>query len=92
MVKTLTRRETFADRLAALREKAGLSQYRLSQLAGLSKQTLSWLESGAVEPAWRTVQAMAAALGVEVNDFVTGPVEPVEAPAVKRPGRPRKAV
>lgn len=68
-----TRRETFADRLRSLREAAGISQYRLAQLSGLTKQTLSRLELGESKPSWETVQALARALAVDVTVFVTEP-------------------
>jgi transcriptional regulator with XRE-family HTH domain len=60
----------FATRLQALREKAGLSQYALAKLSGLSKQALSSLELGLREPNWNTVQRLAAALGVSCDDFM----------------------
>jgi transcriptional regulator with XRE-family HTH domain len=84
--------ETFADRLKSLREAADLSQYRLAQLSGVSKQTLSRLELGLTLPSWETVQALARGLGVEVTAFVIESARPAEpVPEVKRPGRPRKA-
>lgn len=82
--------ETFADRLKALREAAGISQYRLAQLAGISKQNVSRLELGRSEPSWETVQALARALRLEVSAFVIESAEPSEVPPVKRAGRPRK--
>ena len=54
---------SFARRLARLRRAAGLSQYRVAQLTGLSRQAVSLLERGSV-PLWPTVQALARALGV----------------------------
>jgi transcriptional regulator with XRE-family HTH domain len=81
--------ETFAGRLEALREAAGLSQYRLAQLAGLSKQNISRLELGYSEPSFETVLRLAAALRVEVMSFAY-PLPPMDPPPVKRAGRPRK--
>src|SRR5262245_21398525 len=63
----------FAERLRQLREKAGLSQYALSQLSGLTKQALSRLELGEREPTWDTVQQLAAALGVSTEAFQSSP-------------------
>ncbi|OAI54875.1 hypothetical protein AYO44_14085 [Planctomycetaceae bacterium SCGC AG-212-F19] len=60
----------FANRLQSIREKAGLSQYALAKLSGLSKQALSNLELGNREPNWNTVQRLAAALGVSCDDFI----------------------
>jgi transcriptional regulator with XRE-family HTH domain len=67
--------ETFADRLRALREARGLSQYELAKRSGLSKQTLSRLEMDTV-PSWPTVQALARALGVSVAAFEPGETSP----------------
>jgi transcriptional regulator with XRE-family HTH domain len=63
----------FASRLAALLAETGVTQYRLAQLSGVSKQALSKLVLGEREPSWRTVQALAKGLGVPVTAFL--PVE-----------------
>ncbi len=84
------KKETFADRLQALRERAGFTQYRLAQLSRLSKQTLSRLELGLTQPSWETVQALARGLGVSVEAFVIEPEDLPEVPPVKFPGRPRR--
>jgi transcriptional regulator with XRE-family HTH domain len=81
--------ETFADRLRSLREAAGLSQYRLAQLAGVTKQTVSRLELGTVQPSWESVQALARGLGVDVGAFVVAVPHPEVRPGLPR-GRPRK--
>jgi transcriptional regulator with XRE-family HTH domain len=82
--------ETFADRLKSLREGAGVSQYRLAQLAGLAKQTVSRLELGQIRPSWETVQALARGLGIEVGAFVIDRGGPAAPPPRPR-GRPKKA-
>jgi transcriptional regulator with XRE-family HTH domain len=79
------KKETFADRLASLRRAAGISQYRLSQISGVAKQTLSKLEMGETAPSWVTVQLLAKALGVSCEAFMTDDVQPPEPPPVKRP-------
>ena len=83
------KQETFADRLSAIREAVGISQYRLAQLSGVTKQTISRLELGETQPSWDTVQLLARALGAEVTAFVT---LPAELPATEKPprGRPKK--
>ena len=82
--------KTFADRLRGLRDQAGLSQYGLAKLSGLSKQALSRLELGDNEPTWETVQLLASALGVDCTAFADPGVKP-PAPAEAKPrGRPRK--
>ncbi|HEX5270553.1 MAG TPA: helix-turn-helix transcriptional regulator [Gemmataceae bacterium] len=84
--------DTFAGRLTALREAAGISQYRLAQLSGITKQTISNLERGETSPSWETVQLLAKALGVSCEEFVVEDIQPPEPPPVKRPGPkgPRK--
>jgi transcriptional regulator with XRE-family HTH domain len=64
---------TFADRLRQVRTAAGISQYRLAKLSGLSKQAINLLESGQSRPSWETVQALARALGVSCESFLTDP-------------------
>src|SRR5689334_636444 len=54
--------DSFAKRLATLREEAGLSQYELARRSGMSKQALSNLELGNREPTWLTVRRLARAL------------------------------
>jgi len=66
----------FSDRLRTLRAEAGLSQYALAKRTGLSKETLSKLEMGHREPAWGTVQMLAAALGVECTAFADPAIRP----------------
>jgi transcriptional regulator with XRE-family HTH domain len=80
----------FADRLRALREGAGLSQYALAKRSGLSKQALSNLELGNREPTWTTVQLLAVALGVNCEEFVDPNVRPPEQVPDRPRGRPRK--
>jgi transcriptional regulator with XRE-family HTH domain len=76
----------FAERLRALREAAGLTQRELAARAGLGLRTVGNLEQGLREPAWATVLALAAALGVDCTAFTTaGPAAPSRAR-----GRPRK--
>jgi DNA-binding XRE family transcriptional regulator len=58
----------FARRLQALREKAGLSREQLATAAGLTRQGVNDLETGATRaPSWPTVQKLAAALGVSTD-------------------------
>jgi transcriptional regulator with XRE-family HTH domain len=81
----------FADRLTALRDAAGISQYRLAQLSGLTKQAISRLERGVGQPSWETVQALARGLGVSCEAFMIEPEEPPPPPpAPKKPGRKPK--
>jgi transcriptional regulator with XRE-family HTH domain len=59
----------FAVLLAAVRRRAGVSQYALARRSGVSKQALSLLEKGDREPSWETVQRLALALGVDCSAF-----------------------
>lgn len=46
-----------------LRERAGITQYRLAQLTGVEQTTISQLELGKVrDPRWSTISALAEAL------------------------------
>jgi len=76
----------FGARLKELREAAGLSQPELAEKVGMSKGGIAHLEQGWREPSWKTVRALAKALGVTCLDFDR---EPTTMPEMK-PGRPRK--
>ena len=55
-----------------LRKKLGLSQNELSRLAGVKQSVLSYIENGKTKhPRIDTLAAIAAALGVSVNDLVS---------------------
>jgi transcriptional regulator with XRE-family HTH domain len=84
------RAKFFADRLRNLRENAGLSQYALAKLSGLSKQAMSRLELGDNEPTLVTVQLLAAALGADCREFADPTVKPPPTVEAKPRGRPRK--
>lgn len=60
---------SLAEKLKAIREKAGLSQYELAKRAGLSKQAISRLEIESYQTSWETVQRLAKALGIECCAF-----------------------
>jgi transcriptional regulator with XRE-family HTH domain len=46
-----------------LREKAGLTQYRLAQLSDVEQTTISQIELGKVrDPRWSTISALATVL------------------------------
>ncbi|WP_141754125.1 XRE family transcriptional regulator [Streptomyces subrutilus] len=74
---------SFGTQLYGLRRRAGLSQEDLAHAAGVSVRTLSYLEQGRSRgPQRRTVQALAAALGL-------GTAEAGELEHTARLGRPR---
>jgi len=52
-----------------LREQRGTTQEALAFEAGVTTGTLSLIERGQSNPAWGTVKAIAAALGVDIGDL-----------------------
>ncbi len=62
----------FGQKLRALREERGLSQFQLAIKAACRSETVSRLERGEQEPAWPLVLALANALGVECTAFKGG--------------------
>lgn len=51
-----------------LREKRGLTQEAVAHEAGVTASTFGLIERGHSNPTWATVQDIAAALGVSVED------------------------
>jgi transcriptional regulator with XRE-family HTH domain len=76
---------TFADKLRQLREARGLSPGELAQRAVLTRQALYGLEAGKHDPNWRTVQLLAAALGVDYGAFAD---VDLKCPGLRPSGRP----
>lgn len=64
---------SFGERLKGLREMVGLSQAQLAERAEMNVFGVAKLEQGQREPSWATVQALAAALGVDCTAFTTTP-------------------
>lgn len=56
--------------LAAWRKSAGLTQTQLGARSGVRPATISDIESGRVDPRLSTVKALAAALGLGVEDII----------------------
>ena len=82
----------FADCLRSLREKAGISQYRLAKRSGVSKHMVSRLELGTRQPSWETVQRLANALGVDCRSFVDPDLRmPVGETAIRERGLATRA-
>jgi len=73
----------FGATLKTLRERSGLSQSQLADKAGLSAGGIAQLETGRREPSWATVQAIAAALGVDCTAFSGQPE--AKKPTKKKP-------
>ncbi len=68
---------TFGDRLRSAREQKGLSQNRLAELSGVSREYINQVESGKRRgrPSMETVVALAGALGVEPAAFYSEATE-----------------
>ena len=76
---------TFAERLRAAREKAGLRPVDLARAAGLTRQSVGHLEQGIRQPSWQTVQQLVAALGCRFEDLACDPP-----PGPKQAGGPKR--
>jgi transcriptional regulator with XRE-family HTH domain len=83
----------FGRKLRQLRTAAGLTRAALAERSGLHAYGIVKLENGTREPSWRSLLALARALGVPCQEFADDQ-SPAEAPAQegKRPRRrkPRK--
>ena len=68
MSKTIS---TIAKNIKKYRKEKGLSQDKLSRLADVAHATIIKIESGGIQsPTIDTVQKIAKALGVDVNDLI----------------------
>ena len=65
-VMALDRRQ-LASLVKSARERAGLTQAKLAEDAGITDETVSRLERGAYEPSLATILAIARALGTTVE-------------------------
>ena len=68
-VKTLTPQPTFSSRLRQLLDSADMTAYRLAQVSGVPKQTLSHYLLGNREPAFGNLVKIAKALNVSLSEF-----------------------
>lgn len=62
----------FHERLAHLREKAGLSQQELSARLGMARTTYAGYENGSREPDFKTLDKIAEYFGESVEWLLTG--------------------
>ncbi len=74
---------TFGQRLKALREAAGITQFELAERAGIARTTLARLETDVAVPGWETVRALARVFGVKCTAFDDDD-EPPPTPAAGR--------
>ena len=62
---------TIAKNIKKYRAKIGISQDKLSKLAGMTLHTITKIESGATfDPRIETVKKIADALGVAIDDLM----------------------
>lgn len=75
MVEAIARqgRQTLGGRVRQLRESAGFTQEALAHAADIGRVTLVRLENGEQTPRFKTLTAIAQALGMPVQDLLTGP-------------------
>ena len=67
-------RSTVGSKLVAIRERRMWTQVRLAEEAGVSPTTVSGIENGRISrPHFGTLRKLAAALGVEPQELVSGP-------------------
>ena len=67
--------------LRMLREAAGLTQQDLAKLTGLTTATISYAETGRVDPSLDTIKRLAEALGVQPGALLDEPATPAEGAA-----------
>ena len=66
-------RHTLGQRIRRLRNAAGLSQDALARTAGIGRVTLVRFEKGEQTPRYKTLGAIARALGVRVSELLINP-------------------
>ena len=71
---------TFGDRMAAARERAGLSQAQLAKRMGVKHSTVRKWEDDLSEPRANKLQMMAGLVGVSLSWLLTGDGEGPEGP------------
>ncbi len=59
----------FGERLSALRQECGYSQFQLASLLGVSDKAVSKWETGVAKPRMKTCQRLAAVLGVDLDEL-----------------------
>lgn len=66
---------SFGQRLAQIREDAGLTQSALARAVGTSQSAISQIEAGDRNPSYEMIRQIAEALGVTPSYLVGGKVE-----------------
>ncbi len=62
----------FGKRLALLRDERGMSQEKLSALAGISRETISHMENGQQWARLSTLHRVAKAFGIATKELLDG--------------------
>ena len=78
-------RRTLSERIRGFREAAGLTQAALAQAANIGRVTLVRLEKGEQSSRFKTLDAIAKALGRHTTDLLVEP-ESLFPPATQHPG------
>jgi transcriptional regulator with XRE-family HTH domain len=84
-LKTKKVNAAFGQRLAEVREAAGLTQAGLAEKGGIPLGTIRELEQGRREPLFSNMQKLAAALNVSLDGWPAAALPDDQAP--KRKGR-----
>ena len=66
-------RQTLGGRIRRFRQASGLTQDALAKAAGIGRVTLVRLENGEQSPKFKTLKAVAGALGVTTQDLLVEP-------------------
>ena len=66
-------RQSIGERIRRIRESAGLTQDALARAADIGRVTLVRLENGEQSPRFKTLKAVADALGMEAPDLLVDP-------------------
>jgi predicted transcriptional regulator len=68
----------FGKTVREARQKAGLTQTRLTELAGLTQQYIARIEAGQINPTLATMAAVARVLHLNVGDLLSQAGPPTE--------------
>lgn len=61
--------KNIGTKIKYMRHKKGISQYALARAAGISQSTLSYIEKGAKQPRFETLQAVCTALDITLFEL-----------------------
>ena len=61
---------TRGEYMRRARQRAGLTQRSLSKISGVAQQTINALENGYTQGTIRTIETLADALGISVDEYI----------------------